>query len=234
MKLAWTTDEGKIGIFFSDEKLWTAIARASSEIEPVFWNWDFSEADVFDGGIVENPKYFPGIYVSSNHAFAWKTVLAAKEKYPDLLVLWIDAHADVKKEGEERETVARRLIEAGVDIVFMGLRAVDPYEKEFLEGKGVFYDLLPFQTSRPVFISLDVDVFDPAYMPAVVWPEAGGISPRDFFLWLQNSSFPLIGADVTEYQPDLDTNGICANLVARIVEILATFSFFSCSSARAP
>ncbi len=211
-----------MGIFFEDRELWEKVSEASKRIEPVFLSWDFSSADAFDGGVT-TPNYLPGIYVSRDHGFAWRTINLAASRFPDLLVIWIDAHGDVKERGEEREVVARKLVGRGVEIVWMGVRAVDPYEKEFLKHFSHFSRLIPISTSRPVWISLDIDVFDPAFAPAVVWPEPGGIAPREFFEWLENSDFKLVGADVTEYQPEID-NGKTSLLVARLVEVLATLS----------
>ena len=76
----------------------------------------------------------------------------------------------------------------------------------------------PSALEGPVYISLDVDVFDPAYAPGVSHQEAGGISSRELINWLQKIKVPVIGADIVEYNPMRDKEGITAALCSKLMK----------------
>jgi len=69
---------------------------------------------------------------------------------------------------------------------------------------------------------LDLDGIDPAYAPGVSHQEAGGLSSREVITMIQKINVPIIGADIVEYNPTRDNNGITAALAGKLSkEILA-------------
>ena len=74
---------------------------------------------------------------------------------------------------------------------------------------------------RPVYISIDLDAFDPAFAPGVSHHEPGGLSVRQVVNILLDLNVPIIGADVVELNPDRDVNGVTAVLAAKLVKELA-------------
>jgi arginase family enzyme len=81
------------------------------------------------------------------------------------------------------------------------------------------------QFDGPLYVSIDLDAFDPAFAPGVSHHEPGGLSPRQVINWVLALNAPLIGADVVELNPSRDQDGVTAILAAKLVKELAAASF---------
>jgi arginase family enzyme len=118
-------------------------------------------------------------------------------------------------------------------LVQVGIRTLNKHQREQAERFGVIQiemrDVgsvdLPFD--RPLYISIDIDAFDPAYAPGVSHHEPGGLTPRDVIDVLLDLQIPLVGADVVEYNPTRDINGVTAVLAAKLVKELAALASIS-------
>ena len=75
-----------------------------------------------------------------------------------------------------------------------------------------------------LYISIDLDGFDPAYAPGVSHHEPGGFTPRFVIDLLLSLDVPLLGADVVELNPDRDINGVTTVLAAKLVKELAALA----------
>lgn len=73
-----------------------------------------------------------------------------------------------------------------------------------------------FEFQGPVYISLDMDAFDPAFAPGVSHHEPGGFSSREVISILQNLKANVVGADLVEFNPTRDPSGITAMLAAKL------------------
>ena len=73
----------------------------------------------------------------------------------------------------------------------------------------------------PVYVSVDLDGLDPAFAPGVSHFEPGGLSTRDVLSVIQSLKGPVIGADIVEYNPRKDINGMTAYVAAKILKDLA-------------
>lgn len=156
-------------------------------------------------------------------------------------VVSFDAHGDLRDEYSGLKTMhatfMRRVSEI-VDpdhIVEIGLRALCAEEVEFLKSTRLRHltsqELMKQNAERAlgavkklvrklkrVYLTVDVDVFDPAFAPGVGSPEAEGLSPTHFFSMLSAVvERPLVGFDVVETAPDFDKGGATAVLAARVV-----------------
>lgn len=81
---------------------------------------------------------------------------------------------------------------------------------------------VPITALPKVYISLDLDVVDPAFAPGVSHHEPGGLTSREILLLIQGLSAPLVGADIVELNPKRDVGGITAMLAAKLTkELLA-------------
>lgn len=119
------------------------------------------------------------------------------------VVVW-DAHFDAKDEkgAYTHSTWLRRFIElAGPQsVMVVGVRSCDEEELDWVEGNGIVYlsserverelqacrqELQRFVAGKKVYVSLDVDVFDPSLAPAVSYPEPNGITFHDFLELIQ-------------------------------------------------
>ena len=72
-----------------------------------------------------------------------------------------------------------------------------------------------------VYISLDLDVFDPAFVPGISHHEPGGMTVREVIEVIHSISAPIIGADVVELNPRRDVNGVTAMVAAKMVKEIA-------------
>ena len=70
----------------------------------------------------------------------------------------------------------------------------------------------------PVYLSLDLDCLDPAFAPGVSHYEPGGMSTREAIGLIQNCSGRIIGADIVEYNPERDPQGITAMVAAKLLK----------------
>ncbi len=80
----------------------------------------------------------------------------------------------------------------------------------------------------PVYITLDLDAFDPAFAPGVSHPVPGGLSPRAVLNFLQFAPWSLVGMDVVELNPDADVQQLTAILAARCLHESMALAFSYC------
>ena len=74
----------------------------------------------------------------------------------------------------------------------------------------------------PVYVSIDMDGFDPAFAPGVSHREPGGLTVRDALGVIQTLEGPLVGADVVELNPSRDACGLTIHVGAKLVRELAS------------
>jgi arginase len=78
--------------------------------------------------------------------------------------------------------------------------------------------------SRPLYVSIDLDALGPAFAPGVSHHEPGGLTVRELLAVLHRIDVPLVGADIVEYNPARDENGITAAVATKLVRELAALS----------
>lgn len=190
-------------------------------------------------GLVQDNKKF--LMVGGEHLVSFPTIQAAYEKYPDLHVIHIDAHTDLRDEflGEKlsHAAVIRRCHDFLGDgrIFQFGIRSGT--EQEFEWAKEHTY-LEPFYLNTvkeiveklrdvPVYITIDLDVLDPSVLPGTGTPEPGGITYRELleaighFQTLNN----IVAADVVELSPQYDTSGASTAVACKTIrEMLLTLA----------
>lgn len=156
---------------------------------------------------------------------------------PGLKVLHLDAHADLYEEhnGEKvtHSTVIRRLLEyiPSESIYRIGVRSGSRKDlvasglKLPLGFDGGVHDVEAALNSLPrqsdIYLTLDLDVFDPSLVPGVGNPEPMGMTYREFVQLVRGLTFHnLIGFDVVELTPEYDPSGISAIVAASAVRDL--------------
>ncbi|WP_315982074.1 arginase family protein [Aliamphritea spongicola] len=82
-----------------------------------------------------------------------------------------------------------------------------------------------------MYISIDLDALDPAFAPGVSHHEPGGLTVRDILSILQQLDAPVIGADIVEYNPSRDINGMTAMVCAKLYKELAALLLRDCREA---
>lgn len=161
--------------------------------------------------------------LGGEHLVSWPILEAMFEKYPDLAVIHIDAHADlrIEYEGEElsHSTPIRKVCEKfGAENVYSfgirsGMREEFQYAKESSMYMAKFEvveplrKVLPTLLHRPIYVTIDIDVLDPAYAPGTGTAEAGGITSKELLEAIHliaKSGVSIVGADLVEVAPVYD------------------------------
>ena len=159
------------------------------------------------------------VMLGGEHSITFGAVQAVIEKYPKLTVLQFDAHADLRDTYQgspyNHACVARRISEI-CPLVQVGIRSMSKEEGEFLPQSKVKSYSVDFvldkknraetickDLSGDVFITIDLDVFDPSIMPATGTPEPGGLYWKEVLglLKLVSASCTIRGFDVVELAP---------------------------------
>jgi agmatinase len=108
----------------------------------------------------------------------------------------------------------------------LGFTVVPASAMEDLRSSGVVDRIRARVGERPVYVSVDIDVLDPAFAPGTGTPESGGLLSRELLAVLRSfSSLNLIGADVVEVSPPYDhaqMTGIAASHV--LFELVSAFA----------
>lgn len=176
-----------------------------------------------------------GLFLGGDHAITYPLLQAYGAYYPDLTVLHLDAHPDLYDElnGNRLSHACpfSRIMEEGRigRLVQIGIRGLTLHLRQQAERFGVEIvemihwqpDTLP-ELSGPIYLSLDLDVLDPAFAPGVSHREPGGLSTREVLRLVQRLPASVVGADLVEYNPARDVDGLTAKVAAKLTkEILA-------------
>jgi len=97
---------------------------------------------------------------------------------------------------------------------------VDRFGVEVVDMRAWVCGVRPV-VNGPVYVTIDMDGFDPAFAPGVSYREPGGLSSRDVLTLIQSLPGPVLGADVVELNPSQDPSEITAFLGAKLVKELA-------------
>jgi len=173
-------------------------------------------------------------------------------------LIYLDSHPDLEEEYEGDRymhgSVVRRLVEETnlrpQSVVEVGIRSFLPPERKFADDVGIkimstveferlgasdaakrVLKLLPKDVER-IYLSIDLDILDPAYAPGLGYPEAGGISTRsliDFIYGLKE--LEIVAFDIVELCPQYDNSSITAIGAGKI--ILETFGIMKPSPQKA-
>ena len=167
------------------------------------------------------------------HSISIGTIRAFNEMFPSLTVLQLDAHADLRKEYEGTAcNHACALYEASqnTNLIQVGIRSMDAIEKTVMDTEKTYFahemamddtwmDSAIDQMTDNVFITIDLDAFDPSIMPSTGTPEPGGL------LWYETLEFlkqvfeekNVVGFDIVE---------LCPNKVDKSSDFLAAKLYY--------
>ncbi|AAZ58777.1 agmatinase [Prochlorococcus marinus str. NATL2A] len=179
------------------------------------------------------------LIIGGEHSITIGIIKSIITNYPDLIMLQLDAHADLRDEwlGSKlsHACTMKRCLEIlpSKKIFQIGIRSGTKSEflemnnsKRFIQhtlgenAKSLEEALKSFK-GRPIYLTFDLDWFDPSVMPGTGTPEPGGYFWGDFAAIINViKSHNLIGADVVELSPKLDTTGISSILAAKVIRSL--------------
>lgn len=187
--------------------------------------------------LLQDGKFPLGL--GGEHLVTWPVIREMHAKYPDLALIHIDAHADLREhyEGEplSHATPIRKAAEliGGRNVYQFGIRSGTKEEFEYGRRHLRFYPfdvleplrkVLPELAGRPVYVTIDIDVLDPSAAPGTGTAEAGGITSKELLAAihvLAESEAVVVGADVVEvapvYDPSEQTQIVAAKLVREML-----------------
>ncbi|MDN5348026.1 MAG: agmatinase [Clostridia bacterium] len=172
-------------------------------------------------------------FLGGEHLITYPLAKAAARFYPGLVVLQLDAHADLREDylGQRlsHATVMRLLTTelGGKNIYQLGVRSGTREEFEYGYNHTHFYpgdlaapleELKLSLVGRPVYLTLDIDVVDPAFAPGTGTPEPGGCTSQEILETLYAlRGLNIVAFDLVEVCPPYDHGNVTAVLAAKIL-----------------
>lgn len=178
--------------------------------------------------------------LGGEHSVTAGSVLAHIDAFPSLSVLYLDAHADMRDEYQDTRwghaSAARRALDV-CPVALVGVRSLALEERDFIRDEGIPFwpcpedagplpaDEILAALGEDVYVSIDLDVFDPSLMAAVGTPEPGGLTWNQVTALLRRvaESRDIVGFDVCELSPGEGPTA-CTYTAARLVGKLAAYA----------
>jgi len=182
------------------------------------------------------------ILLGGDHSITYSSFKAFVLNHPDAGMIIFDAHPDCENNFSPptQEDYLKVLIEEGflnpAKVILIGLRNWHENEIKYLKEKGIFYfnmkkmfdlgvnEVCSLVMERAllwssVYVSVDIDVVDPAFAPGTGYCEPGGLTSREIIYFLQRiKKMRNVGMfDIVEVCPKLDVNGLTVKLAAKLV-----------------
>jgi agmatinase len=158
------------------------------------------------------PTFFGG-----EHSISIGAIKAVYEKHPDISILHFDAHADLRPSymgSECNHACALHDASKHTNLVQLGIRSMDSVEKPFINKNQIYFaeDMYANtdwiqksfdQLGDKVYITIDLDAFDPSIMPATGTPEPGGLDWNTVIKYLHRvfKEKNVVGFDIVELAP---------------------------------
>lgn len=173
--------------------------------------------------------------LGGEHLVSWGPIRAMAEKYPDLAVVQFDAHADLREDYEGEPYSHAAVLRKACDIVGpknvyqFGIRSGTREEFHWARENTNFHPFDVYEPlksridelkGRPVYLTIDIDVVDPAEAPGTGTLDAGGITARELFKSLQllgEAGINIVGFDLVEVSPVYDPAEQTQILASKIV-----------------
>ena len=184
--------------------------------------------------ILEAGKFPLGM--GGEHLVSWPVMKAMYKKYPDLAIIHFDAHTDLREEYEgeplSHSTPIRKIAEhiGPKNVYSFGMRSGMKEELQWAKENGMHIskfevleplkEILPTLAGRPVYVTIDIDVLDPAHAPGTGTVDAGGITSKELLASIHaiaRSEVNVVGGDLVEVAPIYDPSEQTANTASKLI-----------------
>ncbi|MEG9296140.1 agmatinase [Mangrovibacillus sp. Mu-81] len=174
--------------------------------------------------------------MGGEHLVSWPVMKAVAKKNPDLAIIHMDAHTDLREEYEgealSHSTPIRKIAEhIGPENVYsFGIRSGMKEEFQWAKENGMHIskfevleplkEILPKLEGRPVYVTIDIDVLDPAHAPGTGTVDCGGITSKELLASIHaiaHSGVNVVGADLVEVAPIYDPSEQTANTASKLI-----------------
>ncbi|HNC49742.1 MAG TPA: arginase family protein, partial [bacterium] len=169
-----------------------------------------------------------------DHSVTFPLVKAAAKTHRNLSILHFDAHPDLYDDFEgnphSHASPFARIMESGLAkrLVQVGIRTINGHQRAQAQRFGVevltmqrWRDIFDVRWDSPLYISFDMDCLDPAFAPGISHREPGGLSTREVLSIIQSLNADIIGADIVEYNPEMDINSTTDMVAAKVFKEIA-------------
>jgi agmatinase len=171
------------------------------------------------------------ISLGGDHSITYPVIRAYAKHFSNLNILQLDAHPDLYDELDGNRyshacPFARIMEEKLITrLVQVGIRSMTGHQREqakrfsveIIEMKEI-HRINEISLNGPLYLSLDIDCLDPAFAPGISHYEPGGMSTRRLLGIIQNLKGKLVGADIVEYNPKRDPQGITGMVAAKLLK----------------
>ncbi|AWL13373.1 Agmatinase [Saliniradius amylolyticus] len=216
-------DLGNLNLGDSDdvERQWQ---KGSDDFETIFGNADLSGDNI------------QVMTLGGEHSISYAPIKTYLKQYPNLVLLHLDAHADLRDGYEgyhysHASIIRRALDHFGPDhqLIQYGIRSGTREEYQWMREHQTIrtsrHDFLEavrqIADDRPIYLTLDLDYFDPSFLPGTGTPEPGG---EDFHSFIQLIKIlrdkHFVGCDVVELSPEIDSSGNSNVFATKVVREL--------------
>ncbi|MEO8952972.1 MAG: agmatinase [Ktedonobacteraceae bacterium] len=180
--------------------------------------------------------------IGGEHSLSAPPIAAVRDYFPDLTVVHIDAHGDLRDEYEgtplSHASIERRVVNIGIPLTEIGIRSFSPEEAAFMQTRPNVAIVWGYQLARGTaimpwerlsqhtYVTIDLDALDPSEMPAVGTPEPGGLhwyQLLDLFREICRRT-TIVGMDVVELCP-MDGQTRADFLAAKLVYKMIGYRF---------
>jgi agmatinase len=236
--LPLATEEGAL---FSDLKI-----RDEGNV-PVHLNWEqyFREVDKRAFSLIKQNKFC--LFLGGDHSVSipLENAFARTHAAENIGIIHLDAHCDLANEYDGHKwshaCTQRRALELTnvkpENLTLVGIRSFMEDELEFLKqhpsirvinAREIYQHGLEsafkkiserYQNCHTVYLSLDIDILDPAYAPGTGTPEGGGLSTRELMELVRKiiANLPVKAADIVEVSPPLDSSNITSWAALKVI-----------------
>ncbi len=192
------------------------------------------------------------VVLGGDHTIAYPIIKSLNKIYGPVTVIHFDAHLDTwdtyfgaplthgtpfRRASEDGLLDMSSCLHVGIrgplytdqdltDDTALGFQVITAASIDTIGTAGVIEKMLKRVGNKPVYVSIDVDVMDPAFAPGTGTPEIGGLSSREMLTIIRSlDQVNLVGADIVEVSPQYDNAQItgiaAANLAYELITILA-------------
>ena len=174
--------------------------------------------------------------LGGEHSISYAPIKTYLDEFEDLTLIHLDAHADLRDGYEgyhySHASIIRRCLDqfkTGHRLIQYGIRSGTKEEYEWMRenktlksSRDEFLEAIKaISDEKPLYLTLDLDYFDPAYLPGTGTPEAGGEDFHSFIKLIKIlNKKNLVGADVVELSPEIDSTGNSDIFAAKVVREL--------------
>lgn len=224
--------------FYDLGNLSTKITPTSNEHKDIEQQWQTATDDYFaqfSPELLVN-HHIKTLTLGGEHSISYAPITTYLKAYDDLVLLHLDAHADLR-DGylgfhHSHASIIKRVTDHFTEqhqLIQYGIRSGTKDEYQWMRANKTLKNsrdeflrtVAEIDDQRPIYLTLDLDYFDPSFFPGTGTPEPGGEDFHSFVSLckiLKNKNF--VGCDVVELSPEIDTTGNSDVFAAKVVREL--------------